>query len=333
MGRKIKAIFTSLLVALLTSCDSGTSVPAGKGFPGAEWQMKTPEEVGLDSAKLEKNLSSFSGPVIVIRDGYLIYSKGDLTKQVQTFSVSKSITALIFATLLQQGKLNYDDLVPDSDLPSAPQASFRHFLTMTSDYGLNPHNPGKHYAYNNNAIHFYGGYIATTFFRTKSPRKVLQEAIWNHIGRQDPVSFSGQWGGWDGGFAISPRDLARIGHLVLNEGNWNGIQVLSSSFVKQLYLSQIPVDATANYDKGPNNKWNQHQFSDELKGKYSFAWWILDPETDSPKAISASGYRGKQLVICPEYNLVIVGMPHQKNAPDAIEYVGAVTTALKESTK
>ncbi len=335
LTQKIKAIASAFSIAIITSCDIGTVVEAGAGFPGEQWPQKNPEEVGLDPNKLEANFQKFRGPLMVIKDGNLVYSKGDITEPIETFSISKSLTSMIFATLLQQQKVDYDHLLSGSDLPSQPQASFRHFMTMTSDYGLTPHEPGKHYAYNNNAIEFYGNYMATTFFKTKSPRKVLQKAIWNYIGRQDKVTFKGQWGGWGGGFVISTRDLARIGHLILNEGNWNGTQVLPAPFVKQLYINQIPDEATANYDKGPNDRWNQHHGTVELKGNYSFGWWIIeDPNlTKGTKCINGNGWRGKELVVCPQYNLVIVAAPHQNNAPDAIEYVGAVTNAYDKSTK
>ena len=326
---KIKAIASVFLLSLITSCDTGTAVQAGKGFPGEEWQQITPEKVGLDSNKLEENLKNFPEPLVVVKDGYLVYSKGVIDEPTMTYSISKSLSSTIFATLLQQGKADYDDLIPGANLPSKPQGSFRHFMTMTSDYGLTPHEPGKHYAYNNNAIDFYGSYMTTAFFKTKSPRQVLQKAIWNHIGRQDPVTFKGQWGGWGGGYIISTRDLARIGHLFLNEGNWNGTQVLPASFVQQLYINQIPDEATANYDRGPNDQWNQHFLTRELPGNYSFGWWLaqkLDRSIQT-EVINGRGYRGKELIVSPKHNLVIVGMPHQENAPNASDYLNAVIKA------
>jgi CubicO group peptidase (beta-lactamase class C family) len=335
LTKKIKVIATTVLLTITTSCAQNTLVEAEEEFSGEKWQQTIPEEVGLDSNKLEANFQNFQGPLVVVKDSYLVYSKGDITEPIKTYSVSKSLTSLIFATLLQQGKADYDDLIPGSNLPGTPKSSFRHFMTMTSDYGLTPHEPGKHYAYNNNAINFYGNYMATTFFQTKFPTEVLQKAIWDRIGRQDKVTFEGQWGGWDGGFTISTRDLARIGQLVLNKGNWKGTQILPPSFVKQLYINQIPKEATPNYDKGPNDKWNQHNGTVALAGNYSFGWWIIQNSSSSEgtKCISGSGWRGKELVVCPQYNLVIAAVPHQTNAPNAIDYVDAVTNSLQQNTK
>ncbi|MGK7937548.1 MAG: serine hydrolase domain-containing protein [Xenococcaceae cyanobacterium] len=334
LTHKLKAIASAFVLTLLTSCDTGTIVQAGEGFPGEQWQEKAPEEVGLDAHKLEANFKNFKGPLVVVKDGNLIYAKGDISEPIHIYSIGKSLTALVFATLLQPEKVDYDDLLPGSDVPSQPQATFRHFMTMTSDYGLTPHEPGKHYAYNNNAIEFYGNYLAINFFQTKSPRKVLQKAIWKHIGRQDPVTFEGQWGGWGGGFAISTRDLARIGHLVLNQGNWNGTQILPTSFVKDLYSNQIPEEATANYDRGPNDMSNQHHITKELQGNYSFGWWIAHKTHPSiqTKAINGVGYRGKELIVSPEHNLVIVGLPQQKNAPNAADYFNAVIGAAIDTS-
>jgi CubicO group peptidase (beta-lactamase class C family) len=327
--QKLKTVVITTLLTLLASCDRGTPVAAGEGFPGTHWEIKSPEAVQLDADKLKTNFQHFPGPIAVIREGYLIYSKGDIRRSISSYSVSKSITALLFATLLQQGKITYDSPIPNSDFPTPPPASSRHFLSMTSDYGLEPHQPGKHYAYNNNAIDFYGQYLSNHFFAGRSPRRILQQALWKYIGRQDPVSFEGQWGGWGGGYRMSTRDLARIGLLVLNQGNWNGQQILPASFVEQLYESQIPAEAEANYDRGPNDQWNQHRSTQELKGNYSFGWWIV-PNPDQPNlpnAIYGSGWMGKILVVCPEYSLVIAAMPHQENAPDASAYLEAVLNA------
>lgn len=75
-------------------------------------------------------------------------------------------------------------------------------MSMTSDYGLVPHNPGNHYAYNNEAVQFYGCTMDAEFFGSKGPVAVLQQVFWGSTGREDNVSFHGYWGGWSGGFDI-----------------------------------------------------------------------------------------------------------------------------------
>ena len=38
---------------------------------------------------------------------------------------------------------------------------------------------------------------------------------------------------WTGGIRISASDLARFGHLFLNQGNWNGRQLINADWVRE----------------------------------------------------------------------------------------------------
>ena len=66
-----------------------------------------------------------------------------------------------------------DTLVDGSDFPTPPKASYRHLMSMTSDYGLTPHAPGRHYAYNNEGVQFYGVAMDRQFFDSIGPVAVL----------------------------------------------------------------------------------------------------------------------------------------------------------------
>ena len=55
------------------------------------------------------------------------------------------------------------------------------------------------------------------------------------------VSGGGHWGG---GMFISARDQARLGLLTLNEGNWNGEQIISKEWIT---LSKTPTPANETY--------------------------------------------------------------------------------------
>ena len=111
----------------------------------------------MDPVMFASAMARMPSPSIVIRNGRIVGQKGDIARPGLIWSASKSLTALIFARLLQQGKISgYDVAVPNSNVPTDPGATFRQFLSMTSDYNLSPHSPGNHYSYNNGAVHFYG---------------------------------------------------------------------------------------------------------------------------------------------------------------------------------
>lgn len=69
------------------------------------------------------------------------------------------------------------------------------------------------------------------------------ESSWIVIDGQVMQSVSGG-GHWGGGMFISARDQARLGLLTLNEGNWDGEQIISREWIE---LSKTPTEANEDY--------------------------------------------------------------------------------------
>jgi CubicO group peptidase (beta-lactamase class C family) len=86
---------------------------------------------------------------------------------------------------------------------------------------------------------------------------------------------------------MRPRDMAKIGQLVLNKGNWNGEQLISEEYLTQSTSTQ----SDPNSDQPPDKK--------VTFGYY----WRIQPNR---KAIEANGAGGQQILIIPEKDLVIV---------------------------
>lgn len=86
------------------------------------------------------------------------------------------------------------------------------------------------------------------------------------------------------GLRLLPRDMVKIGQLVLQEGNWNGRQVVPSTWIKAL--------------------------SDDRNGsrRYGYQWWLeqFAVGNDSCKAIVAYGRGGQTIFVLPEQNAVVV---------------------------
>ncbi|MFH0946871.1 MAG: DUF5060 domain-containing protein [Planctomycetota bacterium] len=305
-----------LVLALIVALASALPVhAAGYVYPGTDWQTATPESVGMDAALLQAALSSLNGNVMVVRNGYLVGQANGIDQETLLYSVSKSLTALVFGCLLQSGQASLDDLVPYSDNPGAPLASYRQFLSMTSDYGLSPHSPGNYYAYNNKAVH-HSGWAMQPYFGGQAPDAILDQALFSVTGRQDPIDFRGLWSGWGGGFTLSARDCARLGYLVLRDGVWESQQVIPASFVSALHSNQVPTGGAANWSIGApptegvdgDNWWNQYHLTSILPGNYSFGWWTnqngLHPGLPAD-LIWASGLGGHLIVVCPSYDLLV----------------------------
>ncbi len=312
MRKQSAKVFTVVSIAILTA---NLTRADGQEFPGSTWSFATPESVGLDSTKLFPAVAGLNGNVFVTKDGFAVAQKGDVAKKFPLYSVAKSITALVFGAALRQGKVAMDDTVAGSAYPSGPLSTYRQFLSMRSDFGLQPHAPGGNFAYNNMAVHHYGESLRS-LFGNKSPTQILDEQIYAITGREDPIWFYGLWSGWGGGFESSARDAARIGLLVARGGKWDGQEVVPESFVADLFQCQVDPSLTQSTSigtgdtQGPpgDNWWNQFHISDLLAGNYSFGWWVNDgdlyPQLPS-NVIWADGLNGHRIIIAPDHDLVV----------------------------
>jgi len=100
----------------------------------------------------------------------------------------------------------------------------------------------------------------------------------------------------EGGLYLAPRDLARIGQLVLQDGVWEGQRVLSEGWVRA--STELAVDDVAPANGIPD--WG-----------YGYQWWLRkDVPTAGPGApmrlIAGRGYGGQLLLIVPALDLVTV---------------------------
>jgi CubicO group peptidase (beta-lactamase class C family) len=114
--------------------------------------------------------------------------------------------------------------------------------------------------------------------------RVLQQRLFAPIGMHATARFdaAGTFIGSSYVFATA-RDYARFGYLYLQDGNWNGTQVLPAGWVDHARVQTV-VDA-------------------ETSLGYGAHWWTLPGEEDS---LVASGYEGQQIYVLPKRDLVIV---------------------------
>jgi len=103
--------------------------------------------------------------------------------------------------------------------------------------------------------------------------------------RMQSVSGGGHSGG---GLFINTEDHARFGLLFLNEGNWNGKQLISTSWIKKA-IAPSPA---------------QHN--------YGYMWWLNKKGTSRywegvPENVYyAAGFGGNFIVIIPDEAMIIV---------------------------
>jgi CubicO group peptidase (beta-lactamase class C family) len=141
--------------------------------------------------------------------------------------------------------------------------------------------PGFEWTYNSGGVELLGGILekATGYRVTDFAREFLFEPIGINGFDWWLVPASGQYG-VSGGLYLTPRDMARFGYLFLNNGTWNGTQVISSEWVKH------------STDTYYNTGWYD----------YSYLWWAI-PDTG---IYEATGHYEQKIYVIPEHNIVVV---------------------------
>ena len=93
-----------------------------------------------------------------------------------------------------------------------------------------------------------------------------------------------------GDIYITPRDMAKVGQLFLNNGIWNGNRVISQEWIQRSTQRQI----------SPGPRWG----TDE----YGYLWWLCTYRSGDRtyNAFRAHGWGGQQIIVIRHLNMVVV---------------------------
>lgn len=124
--------------------------------------------------------------------------------------------------------------------------------------------------------------------------ELLSERIWSRIGTDREAFYTVDSIGTPfagGGFNATLRDMAKLGQLMLNEGQLNGEQI-------------IPKAAIKNIQKGGNqDKFKKAGYTLLPNWSYKSMWWVSH---DDHGAYAARGVHGQTIWIDPKAEMVIV---------------------------
>jgi CubicO group peptidase (beta-lactamase class C family) len=98
-----------------------------------------------------------------------------------------------------------------------------------------------------------------------------------------------------GGFFLRTRDALKFGQLLLNEGSWNGEQIVSSDWLDASLTPRTAIE------------WpNPDEWDWQVSG-YGYQWWLGHYETDGRLLDTrvAWGFGGQWVVAMPELDLVV----------------------------
>lgn len=112
-----------------------------------------------------------------------------------------------------------------------------------------------------------------------------------------------------GGLNASPNNLARFATMMLNNGNFNGNQVVDPSVISKLAKGGS-IEA---FDNGPDSDGVVHK-----KGEWSYRaqWWVR--HTPGKEAFMAIGIHGQWIYIDIEHNIAIIKQSSQPVSKDQV---------------
>ncbi len=301
----------------MTQLSSQTTRPAP--LPRA-----TPESQGLPSAAIEAFLDAVETAgvelhsVMLVRHGSVIaegwwepYTPDGLHL---LYSLSKSFTSTAIGLAVGEGLLTVDDLVtsffPEVDVetldPKVAGMRVRHILSMASGHhedtlerirqfgGENPaaaflliipeEEPGTWFTYNNGCTLM----LSVIITRLTGGRLIdyLRPRLFEPLGI-GPAYWAGM-GPYDLGFSglhLQTDAIARLGQLYLQDGVWNGDQLLPAGWVAQ--ASSVQVDNP----REPNPDWRQG---------YGFQFWRC-----RHNGFRGDGAYGQFCVVLPDQDAVV----------------------------
>jgi CubicO group peptidase (beta-lactamase class C family) len=261
--------------------------------------------------------------LLVAKNGRLVFeaycrSLKDRDRYGHVQSVTKSVTSLVFGILQSEGYIDSLDqrlyeIMPEKFLADDKKRSItlRHLMTMTSGlrfdndvfsveiYVDKPSDPVKYilkkplYATPGEKFHYRDcdphlmSYVISRL-TGKTEEQWAKERLFDPLGITEYYWDSDHTGTTMGahGLHLKPRDMAKIGQMVLDHGRWNGEQIVDSAWVT--------VSAQKHVETG--YKTEPHVYH------YGYYWWIL-PRW---QAFTAWGYGGNFIFVVPEKEMVIV---------------------------
>ena len=92
------------------------------------------------------------------------------------------------------------------------------------------------------------------------------------------------------GFAMNVYDMAKIGELYLNNGVWNGEQIISEQWVKD--------STTTQFERSSGS------------ADYGYQWWVRTFGDNNYPSFFAQGHYGQYIFVVPDLKLVVVLTSH-----------------------
>ena len=310
------------------------------------WNIVSPEDLGIELTSVQELIDYIKEPslntqaAILIKGNNIIaeyyaegYNKDDL---VTSWSVAKSFSSTLIGIAIDEGYINsVDDSIslylPEWKTKPQENISLKYLLGMRS--GMDDH-PGL-------GVYFQGDMVSysldreisrepgITFSYSNEDSMLFSRIIENATGLDfqeyadtrlfDKLNIKETW--WTdksgntltyAGLDMTPREFAKFGLMIAQEGKWIDEQIVSQSWIKE---------ATTEFDN---------------LASYGYQWWTSTisesglgrARQDDYPFFSALGLDGQYIYIWPEKDLVLARFTkyqHQGNIESSVVDIGAGT--------
>lgn len=291
-----------------------------------EWQHDTLENQGIDESAVESVHDTIDDyPIyaeVIVRNGVIVdeyYKDGYDEESIFSLqSTSKSITSTIFGIVMDMGYIdsldipiyNYFPQILEYDNEYKNQITIWNLLTHTTGLSARDITNWDEFRASDNWVDYVLDRPAvsrpgTTFNYFTGNTHLLSAIIQQETGvttyefgkeylfdklDMDSVECSTDAQGISdagNGFSMNVYDMAKIGQLYLNQGVWNGEQIVSAEWLEEATTTQFDRSAS-----GLSN--------------YGYQWWIRTFGSNYYHSFFAEGYGGQYIFVVPDLELVVI---------------------------
>ena len=321
------------LFSILFLFGIGFQISTAQTFPQKEWEYNiNPDKDGWaekDAKTLYKYLADSTKitSALIVHKGKIVFQFGDVEQQNYIASARKSVLSMLYGKHIDNGTIDLTKTLKELQvddvggvLPIESTATIQDLITSRSGIyrpASNPGTwvqyikkrgtvkPGTRWLYNNWDFN-----VAGYLFEKLSGKNIYDEVTnqfsnplqmqdWDRQ-KQQKVGNSAKSKYLSYAMWFSSRDLARLGLLMLHNGNWNGKQIISENWVNEMVKERTtpqemkesaPVMSKIPYDFG-----------------YGYMWWLWKNNSDyrMKNAYSAFGAYGQSITVYPEIDTVVV---------------------------
>ncbi len=337
----MKKTFKVLLIVLIANLGVGFTL-SGQNIN--KLQRSTPESQGVSSAGIVDFLNAVdTGRVelhsfMFVRHGKVIAEGwwnpyGPDYKHI-LFSASKTFTATALGLAVSENRLKLTDKVisffpnsmPDSLSEYMRELTVQNLLTMSVGQDPEPramgtngdwiniflktapiHKPGTVFKYNNMA----------TFMLSAIVQQVTGQTVFDYLQPRifKPLEIHGI--DWDLnpqginlgmiGLRLRTEDLAKFGQLLLQNGVWNGKQLLSKEWIKEATSFKIESNDPGNKRPKDQNDWAQG---------YCYQMW-----RGRNNSVRLDGMAGQFVMLFPDKDAFVVFTANARNTQDELNLI------------